>query len=196
MILTLLIFLVIGFTYDYNIQAVDIKTVQTAISSSFNTTPFLFLVPAILFSVIMFKTPPLPALMIGTLLCGLFAIIFQPDIIRQFGGADFSYLKSSHIGVMKAMFGDISLHTNNIVVNELLHTSGMKGMLNTVWLILTAMIFGGVIDAGGLLERITRAIVEKANTTGSLVKATVISCIFFNTTASDQYISIVVPGRI
>lgn len=68
-------------------------------------------------------------------------------------------------------------------------------MLNTVWLILTAMVFGWVMEAGGLLERITKPIIEHAKTTGSLVSATVLTCIFFNTTASDQYISIVVPGR-
>jgi NhaC family Na+:H+ antiporter len=71
----------------------------------------------------------------------------------------------------------------------------MKGMLNTVWLILSAMIFGGVMEAAGLLERITRPIVERAKTNASLVASTVVSCIFFNATASDQYISIVVPGR-
>lgn len=195
MVLTLIIFLVIGFNYDFESKAIDITIVQDAISATFNTSPLLFLVPIILFTIIVMKVPPLPSLLIGTLLGGIFAVIFQPDIIRTFGGSDFSYLKSSYIGVMKAMFGDIKLHTNNEVVNELLQTSGMKGMLNTVWLILTAMIFGGVMEAGGLLERITKPIVERAKSAGSMVAATVVSCIFFNTTASDQYISIVVPGR-
>jgi len=71
----------------------------------------------------------------------------------------------------------------------------MRGMLNTVWLILTAMVFGGVMEAGGLLERITEPVLRWAKSTGSLVSSTVFTCIFFNATASDQYISIVVPGR-
>ena len=169
--------------------------VKDAIGATFNTTPLLILVPAVLFTVIMLKVPPLPSLMIGTLLGGLFAIIFQPDIVRTLGGNDGNYALASYKGIMQAMFGDVSLSTSDTTVNELLSTTGMKGMLNTVWLILTAMIFGGVMEAGGLLERITRPIVEHAKSTGSLVTATVLSCIFFNTTASDQYISIVVPGR-
>ncbi|MBN2806882.1 MAG: Na+/H+ antiporter NhaC [Prolixibacteraceae bacterium] len=194
MTLTLIIFLVIGLGYDHQTVAVDVSAVKVAIDSTFNTTPLLFLVPVLLFAIIIMKVPPLPSLMIGTLLGALFAILFQPDIVHAIGNHP-DKIVSMYKGVMQSMFGDIQLHTNNNLVNELLSTSGMRGMLNTVWLILTAMIFGGVMEAAGFLERITRPIVEKAKSTGSLVTATVVSCIFFNTTASDQYISIVVPGR-
>ena len=71
----------------------------------------------------------------------------------------------------------------------------MRGMLDTVWLIISAMVFGGVMESAGLLKRITQPIVKYAKSTGSLVASTVGTCIFFNTTASDQYIAIVVPGR-
>jgi Na+:H+ antiporter, NhaC family len=80
-------------------------------------------------------------------------------------------------------------------VNELLSTYGMRGMLDTVWLILSAMVFGGIMESAGLLRRITMPIVRYARSTGSLVASTVATCIFFNTTASDQYLAIVVPGR-
>lgn len=196
MSLTLILFLIIGFSYNYQSHAADVTAVQQAIDATFNTTPWLLLVPILLFTVIMLKVPPMPSLLIGTLLGGIFAVVFQPDIIRSISNtATGSYLHASYVGVMQAMFGDIQLSTSNANVNELLSTTGMKGMLNTVWLILTAMVFGGVMEAGGLLERITRPIVEHAKSTGSIVTATVLSCIFFNTTASDQYISIVVPGR-
>lgn len=194
MLITLVIFLFIGFFYDYQAKAVDVSAVQQAIESTFNTTPWLLLVPIILFAVIVMKVPPLPSLMIGTLLGGLFAVVFQPDTIKYLVPGE-NYFKASYMAVMQAMFGDVSLNTNVKAVNELLSTTGMRGMLNTVWLILTAMIFGGVMEAGGLLERITRPIVERAKSTGSLVASTVVTCLFFNTTASDQYISIVVPGR-
>jgi Na+:H+ antiporter, NhaC family len=194
MALTLIIFLFIGFSYDHQSVDVDVSAVKYAIDSTFNTSPLLFLVPVLLFAIIIMKVPPLPSLMLGTLLGGVFAIIFQPDIVHSIGNNP-DKLVSMYKGVMQSMFGDIQLHTNNNLVNELLSTSGMRGMLNTVWLILTAMIFGGVMEAAGFLERITRPIVERAKSTGSLVAATVVSCIFFNTTASDQYISIVVPGR-
>jgi NhaC family Na+:H+ antiporter len=133
--------------------------------------------------------------MIGTLLGGIFAIIFQPETIQEIAGQGISYLKASYISVMQAMFGDVQLSTSDTTVNSLLSTSGMRGMLDTIWLILAAMVFGGVMEAGGLLTRITRPILNMAKSTGALVTSTVGTCIFFNITASDQYISIVVPGR-
>lgn len=195
LIITLIIFLVIGFNSNTQTALSDVEQVQSAIANNFNTSPILFLVPIALMTIIILKVPPLPSLMIGTLLGGVFAVIFQPEIIQEIAGSGMSYFKASYIGFMQAMFGDITLSTENQSVNELLKTSGMSGMLDTIWLILSAMVFGGVMEAGGLLQRITMPIVQRAKSAGSLVTSTVISCIFFNATASDQYISIVVPGR-
>ncbi len=195
MIITLIIFLIIGFNTGGNSAMADVEQVQSAISHHFNTSPILFLVPVLLLVIIILKMPPLPSLMIGTLLGGIFAVIFQPQVIIEIAGAGMSYFKASYIGFMQSMFGSVSLTTENESVNELLSTTGMSGMLDTIWLILSAMVFGGVMEAGGLLERIIRPVVRYAQSTGSLVASTVVTCIFFNTTASDQYISIVVPGR-
>ena len=96
---------------------------------------------------------------------------------------------------MQAMFGKVSLSTTDESVNELLSTTGMRGMLDTIWLILSAMIFGGAMEAAGFLHRIISPVVRYANKTASLVASTVGTCIFFNFTASDQYISIVIPVR-
>lgn len=195
LVITLIIFLVIGFRYDFSNATIDVVNVKTAIEGTFSVTPLLFLVPVILLTVIILKVPPLPALLIGTLLGGVFAIIFQPEIIRQIAGDIENYSTASYFSVMKAMFGDVSLTTPDENVNNLLSTSGMRGMLDTVWLILSAMVFGGVMEAAGLLKRITQPIIKYAKSTGSLVASTVGTCIFFNTTASDQYIALVVPGR-
>jgi NhaC family Na+:H+ antiporter len=195
MIITLIAFLAIGFSYDFSSSTIDIVNVKTAIEGTFNTSPLLFLVPVILIAAIILKIPPIPAMLLGTLLGGVFAVIFQPDIINQISGITGNYLKSSYYSVMQAMFGDISLTTPDASVNDLLSTSGMRGMLDTVWLIISAMIFGGVMESAGLLKRITQPIVKYAKSTGSLVASTVATCIFFNTTASDQYIALVVPGR-
>jgi len=195
LILTLIIFLVIGFRYDFTSATVDVASVKTAIAGTFNTSPLLFLVPVVLFTVIIMKVPPLPSLFIGTILGGIFAIIFQPDVIRAVAPHHESYGIASYFTVMQAMFGDVSLTTPDENVNELLSTSGMSGMLDTVWLILSAMIFGGVMESAGLLKRITQPIIKYAKSTGNLVASTVGTCLFFNTTASDQYIAIVVPGR-
>jgi NhaC family Na+:H+ antiporter len=195
MTITLIIFLVIGFTYDFSDATVNVENVKSAIEGTFNTSGLLFLVPLLLLTIIILKVPPLPALLTGTLLGGIFAIIFQPDIIREVAGISDNYLKASYISMMQSMFGDVNLITPNAGVNDLLSTSGMRGMLDTVWLILSAMVFGGVMESAGLLKRITQPIVKFAKSTGSLIASTVGTCIFFNTTASDQYIALVVPGR-
>jgi NhaC family Na+:H+ antiporter len=193
--ITLVIFLVIGFSGDHSGALNNVETVKAAINGTFSTNPLLFLVPAMLLTIIILKVPPLPSLLAGSLLGGIFAIIFQPEIIREVAGITDNYIQASYVSVMQAMFGDVSLTTTDSKVNELLSTSGMRGMLDTVWLILSAMVFGGVMESAGLLRRITQPIVRYAKSTGSLVASTVGTCIFFNTTASDQYISIVVPGR-
>jgi NhaC family Na+:H+ antiporter len=194
-VLTLLIFLVIGFRYDFGGAVINIEAVQSAIDGTFNTNPLLFLVPLILFAIIILKVQPIPALIAGTLLGGIFGIIFQPEIIKAISGVTGNYAKAAYISVMQSMFGDISLSTSDPKITELLSTSGMRGMLDTIWLIISAMVFGGIMESAGLLRRITQPIIKYAKSTGSLVASTVVTCIFFNTTASDQYLAIVVPGR-
>jgi len=194
-IITMIIFLIMGFTYNFKSTPGDIESVLSAIESSFNITPWLFIVPVFLIAIIIRKVPPLPALLAGTLLGGIFAIFFQPQIINQVSGIDGSYIKSSYIVLMQSMFGPVEIHTANESVNELLATRGMAGMLNTIWLIIAAMVFGGVMESAGLLMRITQSVIKYVKSTTALVASTVGTCIFFNVTASDQYISIVVPGR-
>lgn len=187
--------MVIGFFYTPEAASGGIEQVKQAISESFNINGWLFLVPVVLIYIIIKKVPPLPALMVGILMGGLFAIIFQPEIIAQIAGKQNFYALTSYIAVMQAMFGDVSIQTGNDAVNDLFSTGGMAGMLFTIWLIISAMIFGGVMEASGMLARITHSIIKMANSTGSLVASTAATCVFFNVTASDQYISLVVPGR-
>ena len=194
-LLTLLISLIIGLKYDFSGAVVNVEFVQSAIEGTFNVNPVLFMVPVLLFTIILLKVPPIPALFAGTLLGAIFSVIFQPEIIKTIAGVDDNYTKASYISVMQSMFGNISLTTSDPKITELLSTSGMRGMLDTIWLILSAMVFGGIMESAGLLRRITQPIVKYAKSTGSLVASTVVTCIFFNTTASDQYLAIVVPGR-
>jgi NhaC family Na+:H+ antiporter len=93
------------------------------------------------------------------------------------------------------MYTNISIKTDHEMVNNLLQTGGMRGMLNTVWLIMCAMVFGGVMESAGLLKRITQGVITLVRSQGSLIASTAGTCVFFNITASDQYLSIVVPGR-
>jgi NhaC family Na+:H+ antiporter len=193
--LTLVIFLIIGFTADFEHDGANVQAVLEQIQLNFYISPVLLIVPVLLILVIVKKMPPLPAILFGTLLGGLFAVIFQPEIIRDLAGGSRGFGMSAYITVMQAMFGETSMVTENEIVNELLASSGMAGMLDTIWLILAAMVFGGVMESAGLLMRISEAIIKWAHSTGSLVASTVVTSIFFNITASDQYIAIVVPGR-
>lgn len=193
--IALIIFLVMGFTGGATEGAVDIAAVLSELDKKFNLNPLLFLVPAGVILMIVRKVPAIPALMIGSLAGGVFAIIFQPQIVQEVAGISDNFLKASYLGVMDALSRDISISTNNDMLNELLGAGGMAGMLNTVWLIICAMIFGGIMEAGGLLARITESLITLAKSTGSLIATTSATCLVFNGTASDQYLSIVVPGR-
>ena len=193
-VITLLIFLVIGFFYNTTGEVGQIDELQAAISSKFNISPWLFLVPAAVVGLIVKKVPAIPALFIGSLLGGVFAVIFQPDLLVTLSG-ETNFALAAYKSVINAMTTDMAIVTENELVNELLSSNGMKGMLGTIWLIICAMIFGGVMENTGMLKRITQSIIGLAKTTGSLIATTTAACITFNLTASDQYLSIVVPGR-
>jgi NhaC family Na+:H+ antiporter len=172
----------------------SIHLVQEAITSKFNINMWLFLVPAVVIGMIVRKVAALPALFAGTLLGGIFAIIFQPDIILGLA-KNTTGVYAYYEGMLRAMFGESSVATGQPMVDDLLTAGGMFGMMNTIWLILCAMIFGGVMEVAGMLKRLANSIIQYANSTGSLVLSTVATCSFMNITASDQYIAIVVPGR-
>lgn len=209
-VLALIIFLVIGLTNSTDGVIEGKAAILAAIDGTFNINGWLFIVPVVVVVLIIKKMPALPALLIGTLLGAVFALIFQPELVAKvaatasFDGKlydDFFGLSpaitNGFIGTMQAMFGDIAFTTGNAVLDDegLLSSSGMAGMLGTIWLILSAMIFGGVMEGAGMLKRIASAIIAKVNSTGSLISSTVGTCVFFNLTASDQYLAIVVPGR-
>jgi len=184
----------IGMGIESSGAATDDSLISNLLTNKFNITPWLFLVPLIVIGLIAKRVPAIPALFIGSLLGGVFAIIFQPDLILSISG-ETNFIKASYKTVVDAMTTNVSITTGNELVNELLSSKGMYGMLNTIWLILCAMIFGGVMEKTGMLKRITQSIIGLAKTTGSLIATTAGSCIVFNVTASDQYLAIVVPGR-
>ncbi|MFN6089041.1 MAG: Na+/H+ antiporter NhaC [Cyclobacteriaceae bacterium] len=192
--ITLIIFFVWGFTLD-TAGVVNTDAVLTSIDNAFNLNPILFLVPALVLFMIVRKVPAIPALLVGSILGGIFAIIFQPQIIAQVSGITDDPVKSSFVAVMKSLALSINIQTDNAMISELLSSGGMAGMLNTIWLILGAMIFGGVMESCGLLKRIVEEIIKWAHSTGSLVASTAVTSIFFNLTAGDQYMAIAVPGR-
>jgi len=193
-IITLILFLFLGLNLESQSSVNDINTILTAIESKFTISPWLFIVPAAVLFLIVKKVPAIPALFVGTLLGGFAAIIFQPEIIAELGAGN-NYFQASFITLMNAMSGEVSIVTENAMINNLLTTGGMFGMLNTVWLIICAMCFGGVMGASGFLHKLSSSLMKMATNTASLVATTTGTCIFFNVTASDQYLAIVVPGK-
>jgi len=193
-VLTLIIFLVIGLNLDVKSSPDNIDIILTSIQSKFVISPWLFVVPAAIIFLIVKKVPAIPALFAGTMLGGIAAIIFQPAIIMELG-ASADYFRASFITLMDAMSREVSIVTDNAMINELLSTGGMFGMLNTIWLIICAMCFGGAMEASGFLHKLSSSLMRLATNTASLIATTAGTCIFFNVTASDQYLAIVVPGK-
>ena len=284
-IITLIIFLIIGFSMEHEGTAGSLDGILTAIKSKFDITPLLFLVPLAVILMIVRKIPAIPSLLVGTILGAVFGIIFQPNAVGEAGSTtsalvhvegmnsptfqwtdhkgdvvetsdDFSrwhltpgkyqltltdasgataygkvtipdygksanttidlaverngnpvptegklfiyrtsYTKAAYLASLNSMTNAINLSSSSEALEQLIAGKGMSGMLNTIWLIICAMAFGGVMETTGLLQRITQTIVGWARSRGGLIGATAGTCVFFNATASDQYLAIVVPGR-
>ena len=179
------------------------QALQSELALHFNLHWALFLVPVAVIVLIARKVSPVPALFLGVLGGALAAAIAQPDLILRLGtdsigpalGLGETYLGAAFAALMNAAALETAIETGNPVVNDLLTSGGMAGMLNTVWLIICALTFGAVMGAAGFLERITTAILSAVQGTFSLVFGTAFSSVVFNVIAADQYIAIVVPGR-
>ncbi|WP_411030539.1 Na+/H+ antiporter NhaC [Spongiimicrobium sp. 3-5] len=193
-LVTFTVFIILGFTQDTSGTA-DIATILNDIDATFNINGWLFLVPLVVIFLIVKKTPPLVALLIGTLLGGVFALIFQPGVVAGITGNETLTFESAYKGVLNSITLETTIATDNEALTKLFSAKGMKGMLGTIWLIICAMVFGGVMDGIGALARITKSLLGMAKTTFGLFASTVGSCLALNVTASDQYLAIVVPGK-
>ena len=195
-IITFLVFVIIGFTQSTSGVA-DTSMLLQDIEGVFNINGWLFLVPLVVIALIVKKTPPLLALIIGTLLGGIFAVIFQPDVVLSIANSDTMSFQSAYKGVMNAITVPTSVANDNTTLEGLFSAAGkgMSGMLGTIWLIICAMVFGGVMEAIGALSRISSALLSMAKSVFGLFASTVASCLALNVTASDQYLAIVVPGK-
>lgn len=193
-IITLIVFLILGFFQQTNGTA-DTQLLLESIDERFTINLGLFIVPLLVIGMIIRKAPPLVALMIGTLLGGVFALLYQPHLVVETAGAAKLTAISAYRGVMNAITVDNAIVTSNELLNDLFTSGGMQGMLGTIWLIVCAMVFGGVMDAIGGLQKLSQALLAKAESTFQLFAGTAASCVTINLTASDQYLSIVLPGK-
>jgi len=164
-----------------------------AIGSIFQIHPGLFAAPLVVIGLIIRKVPAAPALLVGVLLGALTAVLFQPELVATLAGEG-AGLGAYQVAI-QAMFGDVAIVTGHPLADELLQSDGRAGMLNTVWLILCAMVFGAALEATGMLKAITGALLRGVQSTFGLVARTTGTCLAFNILASDQYLAIVVPGN-
>lgn len=193
-IITLLAFVVLGFGFTTNGE-IDVVAYKSAIAEKFNINFLLFIVPLGVIFMIIKKTQPLIALFVGTISAAIFALIFQPTLLVELAGGQTLNFKIAYQSILNAITTETNVETSNQLMNELFSSGGMKGMLGTIWLIICAMVFGGVMDAIGALEAISNAFLKWAKSTFQLIAGTVASCLTVNLSASDQYLAIVVPGK-
>ena len=186
-LITLLVFGFLSAGYDVG-EVQGAGYLVDAIKEKFHISVWLFIVPVIVIGLIVKKVNPSVALLVGTLIGCIAAVIFQPGLVD--GGVSAVYKQ-----LMSAITTGLTVKTSNVALNDLFSAGGMKGMLGTVWLIICAMVFGGIMEAIGALSRISQALLSLANTVFGLFAGTVASCLALNVTASDQYLAIVVPGK-
>jgi len=175
----------------------DIDVARDLLAASYDIGIPALLPLALLLVLAMRKVPAFPAIAIGALAgCGV-ALIWQPELVRHFADplSELPPWAASIKGLFMALADGFTIETGDPALDELLSRGGMSSMLNTIWLILSAMCFGGVMEHTGLLQRIVDALMKGVRGTGSLITTTVLTCIGMNVIAADQYISIVLPGR-
>lgn len=186
-IVTLIVFSIMSATIVTKGTA-DVSSLLISIQNTFNITPLLFIVPVVVIALILFKTKPLIALTVGVLLAAVFAFIFQPTILES--------LSSSKLeAIVTTILSDVQIVTENEKLNDLFSSGGMSGMIWTILLICCAMVFGGIMDGIGALSRITKELLKLASSIFGLFASTVVSCLGLNLIASDQYLAIVIPGK-
>jgi NhaC family Na+:H+ antiporter len=186
-LVTLVVFAVLSGTIDTTGSA-DISNLLASIDNTFHISLWLFLVPGIVIAMILMKTKPLTALGTGVVLAAVFAFIFQGDVLASLSDSKFQ-------AIINSVITDTNIKTDDAKLSELFSSGGMKGMIWTILLITCAMVFGGVMDAIGALAKITKSLLSVATSVFGLFASTVVSCLGLNAIASDQYLALVIPGK-
>lgn len=194
LVICAVIFTVSGFLIPSNAN-LDVAAESDQIASTFNISLWLLLIPAATIFMMYKKVPAFLTLFISAILSSIVAVFAQPQIIAQIVPADATMGQTFIIAPLKILSMPIEVVTESPMLTELASTNGMAGMLNTVWLIMCVCAFGGVMEAGGYISAITEAMTKLIKSRTSLVGSTIGTCIVSNLTLSDQYMSIIIPGK-
>ena len=196
LIIALIIFLIMGLTSNAEGNAEGLELIQSTLNQIFNISIISFVPIIVIFVLAYKKMPAFPTILIGALLAGLFSILLQPEVVSNFvNQPELSSALTMISGVWTALHSGFVLESGVTVVDDLLTRGGMASMLNTIWLVVCALTFGAVLETAQLLHKIVEKVLIFANSTGSLIVTTIATCIGINIIAADQYIAIVLPGR-
>ena len=189
--IALIVFAIVSLTYTSD-SVIQVEELSNVLSSSFNISAWLLIVPIVTLVLIAKRLPALVTLFLSVVMACVAMAIFQPEIIQSIGGdGDFA----KFCALMKICSVSTYVDTGNAMINDLIATSGMQGMLDTIWLVLCAMCFGGVMSGSGMLSALTRLFARFAYRTASVVASTLSTGVFANLLTADQYISIIITGE-
>ena len=194
MLTTLVIFTVAGFTHEATASG-QIAMYSASLEETFDISCWLLAVPVVTGILIAKRVPSIITLFISAMLAGIFALIFQPHLLQEISGLPVLDMRSQFKGLLMTFYGSTQVETGNADLNGLVSTRGMGGMMNTVWLIICAMCFGGAMTASGMLGSITSVFIRFMKRTAGLVASTAASGLFLNICTADQYISIILTGN-
>ncbi len=194
LLIALIIFTVAGLTHEAT-AGDQIAQYAAGLSQTFHISLWLLLVPFITGILIAKKVPSLITLFVSAAMAGICALIFQPHLLHEIAGAETNGLQSAFKGLLITFYGSTGIETGNTALNDLVATRGMGGMMDTIWLILCAMCFGGAMTASGMLQSLTSVFLRFMNQTVGLVASTVASGLSMNICTADQYISIILTGN-
>jgi len=183
-----------GVSDDADIHGLD--ALQQTLSENFQISVITLLPLVIVFFLAFKKVPPIPTILLGALLGGIFAVVMQPQVVIDFADSpSLSPALAMTKGVWLALADGYVSTTGSTDVDGLLSRGGMSSMLNTIWLVLSALSFGAVLEHAGILKRLVQSALESAKSTGALIMTVILTCIGINIIAADQYIAIVLPGK-
>ena len=195
MVLSLVLFTVIGLNSASDVSSDHINEIQSLLMQEFNIGWPMLIPLVILLIMAINKVPAFPAVSIGALLGGVWALIFQPDVIAKLSETNELVPLGGLTVVWQTFYQGVSFSTGNAELDDLLSGGGMANMLNTIWLIMCALTFGSVLEKVGLLKRAVGVILKGAKSAGDMVTRTILTCFGTNLITADQYISIIMPGR-
>ena len=194
-VIALVLYVIIGVNIDTDNSANDLAVTMQLIQDNFTINPFMLLPVIILLIMAQKKLPPIPTILAGAFVGVVLALLFQQSAVLSLAGDTPNVFLGLFKGTWQTLFDGFSLSSGNETLDDLMTRGGMSSMLNTVWLILCAMVFGAVMDHTGLLQCLVNYALSFVHSTGSLITTTILTCIGANIITSDQYISIVLPGR-